>query len=474
LSIGAIQSDVLTLIGGVAGIGTSGATGTDSGPAAFLDLSGDTSSNDYSANDYSQLSSTVLQSLALGNAVLNASAQLSAIAAASSRIDEAHSARLKSAQDDLANGDAAGARQIGQDLLKENGQDAAAAHIIARSYLAEGDYDSAAKYFARAASMAPGSERFQADLSNARLLQKPDDQVLQEARRLVSQSDTRMQGIRVLAYVASRSKGNTQAHLMLGDALMDEGYVVQAFASYQNALAVADENVLDQLVHRLKPLADATPDISVTHNLLGQALRKQGNASDALIELQKAADITPDNRNYLADVGLVYADMGADALRGGRAADALRYYERAVEMDSGSSELRGGLARAHAAMAQWWLTRGNTSKAYKELSSARFALPADQKEIGAEIARAFNNLGDRYEKDGDLGWTISCYQNAYNLDKGNTTYRTHLARALDGMGTKLYDQGKYESAEGYYQQAVDLFPGSDTYRNHLQNAKNLQ
>jgi len=187
-----------------------------------------------------------------------------------------------------------------------------------------------------------------------------------------------------------------------------------------------------------------------------------------------AADIAPANVTYQTDVASVSGDLGAEALTQGRAADAVRHYQDAVALDASSDVLHGGLALAHAAMSQWWLMRGQSSKAFMELTSAKLHLRTGQDASRRQVARNFHNLADRYEKQGNWGWALSCYANAHELDSSNRTYRSDLGAAYDAMGTRLFDEGKYADAEIYYQKAVDLFPGNATYRTHLQAAKDAR
>jgi tetratricopeptide (TPR) repeat protein len=459
MDVTAIQSVMTSLVG----TSTSGSTSTSVGasitPTDVLDLTS-SSQGTFSANLYSHLGDV---------------ARAAALAAASSRENETHTTRLTEASDALNQGDLSTAREIAQDLLKKNNQDAAAAHLMGRTYMAEKDYATAERWLSRAASLASGSSRFQSDANNASLLQKSDAEVLAQASQMVGDDTLRQDGIRLLGYLSDRSPDNAEAHLMLADALMDEGWVVPAVTSYENALATStDDNLVARVVDRLRSLEALAPDIGVTHNLLGHALRKQGNTSEALAELQKAAELSPTNTNYQSDIGLVYGDLGAEALSEGKAQDAIRYYENAVEMNVSSDDLRSGLAQAHTAMSRWWLARGNTDKAFGELSAAKIQLPDGQDDVAAQIARAYNNLGDRYEKQGEWGWALASYRNAHTLDPDKASYRSHFGDAADALGADMFDEGDYEAAESYYQQAVDLFPGNDTYQAHLEAAQNAQ
>ncbi len=440
----------------------------------------DSTSNLFTANSYNDLGTRATTSgftpvtTHTAGVATNQVAMALAVAQASDRETEERTEVLNSAVDLIKSGDNAEARNIAQGLLDKDGQDASAAHIIARSYLAEKDYDKAEQYFARASTLAPSSQRFASDLANVRLLTKSDDEAMEEAARMVRQPERRLDGIRLAGYIADRSPGNAEAHMMLGDALLDEGLAVGAVASYRNALVAADEGNIEQLVERLRALAAKAPDVGVTHSLLGQALQKQGKYDEAMVELKRAAEIAPTNMSYHYAVASVYGAKGKEALDAGRSQEAIRHYETATAMDPNSGDLKSGLARAHVAMSKWWLARGLDSKAFDELSAARVHAPSGDEALNKDLARSFNLLGDRYRHKDDLDWAISAYQRAYDIDSTNYGYRNDLASTCDAKGTEYFDAREYESAETYYKKAVDLFPGRETYQTRLQAAHDAQ
>jgi tetratricopeptide (TPR) repeat protein len=440
----------------------------------------DTSWNTFTNNNYSHLgafaTTSTFSAADLLTSQLSASTTAITLAqnAADERYNEERNGVLTSAVGYLDDGNPAEARTIAQGLLDEDGQDAAAAHIIGRSYLDEQDYEAAETYFARASALAPDSTRFSSDLNNTRLLKQSDDKVLEAASRLVRQPERRLEGIRLLSYLADRSPDNADAHMILGDALMDEGWAGASVASYRNALIAADESQLDQLTLRFRELTQEAPDAGVTHSLLGQALQKQGHYDEAMVELKRAAAIAPANMSYHYAVAGVYGDLGHEALEQRKPADAIRYYQEAIARDPTSEGLKSGLARAHLGMAKWWQSRGQDQKASTELNAARRRAPSDDEALNKDIASTFNLFGDRYRHAGDLSWAITSYERAFDLDSENLSYRRDLGMTYDAKGTELFDAGEFEAAESYYQKAVDLYPGSETYQAHLQAAKDAQ
>jgi len=444
--------------------------------AGVYQPSSTSSGNSYTASNYNHLASSASSLLALqtGTVSLNQTTMNLALAFASQRQKDADAEVLDLALDELDAGNTAKARQIAQDLLEEDGQDVAAAHILGSAYLAEGDYDQAEKYFARAAMLAPSSERFASDLENVKLLKKSDDEVLEAAARLVADPERQVDGIRLLAHLSDRSPGNARAHMMLGDALMNQGWAGPAVSAYRNALVAAEEADMDVLVGRFRDLAKKAPQAAVTHSLLGQGLQKQGRFADALTELKWAAQIMPTNQSYKQAVGWVLGDMGNEALEEGRAADAIRHYEEAIELDSSADTLKSGLSRAHLEMSKWWQSRGLDDKAFTELSTAKQLLPSADEDLTKDLAQAFHLMGSQYRHAGELDWAISSFKRAYDLDPSNFDYRTNLARTYDAKGTERFDAGEYEQAETQYQLAVDLFPGNENYQARLQAAQDAQ
>lgn len=435
--------------------------------------------NSYTTNNYSALGNALnflnnIQSLSYNNAQFSQISQLQATSAAQTRYSDNRVSILNNAVTEIENGNIDTGRQMALQLIEKNGRDAGASHVVGRSYMAEGNYEMAEQYFARAASLSPSMSRYSQDRDIAKALQQTDEIALAEAQRMVSQSENRIEGIRLLGYLVKRSPSYAEAHITLGDAMMEEDWVVQSVMSYQNALATAEGNTLDKLTERLQTLAAQAPDIGLPHNLLGQALSKQGRYDEALLEMQKAVDIQPTNQSYLKNVADIYGNMGSEALENGKPLDAIRYYQNGLEVDRTSDTLHGGLAEAHVSMSRWWVSRGLNARAFKELTAAQIEVRSDQTDIKKDIAKGFFNLGDRYETKDDLSWAVTAYERAFKLDSSNSTYRSRYALAADAKGVEFFQAKDYENAEYYYQKAADAMPGNETYQLHLKLAQDAQ
>ncbi len=460
MSVAAIQSGLTTLLNTTPTVRSSGGASMPTGdPAAIFERT-QAITNTFLSNTYSSLGQ---------QAAVN-----QALARAQERQNEEKQAVIDSAVDALDAHKFDEAREIAREMLKEDGQSAVAAHILGRADLAEGDYDAAEKNFSRASMLAPSSSRFASDLNVVRQLKKPEAEAIEHAAKLISQPYQRSEGMRLLAYLAERNPDSDEAHMLLGDALMDEGQLAEAVTSYRNALVASDENTLSQLVERFTGLVEQAPDAGVSHSLLGQALQKQGQYGEALVHLQRAADIAPENRSYHHALAAVQSDMGYEALEAGRSADAIRYFEEAYAIDPSEESYQKGLAEAHLDMAQWWQSRGVNRKAFDELNSAKVYVPEDDDKLAGELSRAFNRLGDRYMADDELDWAISSYKRAHELDTSNLIYRHELSGAYEQRGTGFFDAGDYEMAELDYQAALDLFPSSDRLADLVQAAQDAQ
>lgn len=460
MSIAAIQSGLTTLLNTTPTVSSSGGASMPTGdPAAIFERT-QAVTNSFLQNSYSSLG----QQAALSQA----------LAKAQERQAEEQQAIIDSAVDALDAHDFDKAREIAQDMLKKDGQSAVATHIMGRADLAEGDYAGAEKHFARAAMLAPSSTRFASDLNVVRQLKRPEADALDEAGKLINNPYQRDEGMRLLAYLAERNPDSTEAHMMLGDALMEEGQAAEAVTSYRNALVAADDNTLTALVARFRDMVEQSPDVGVTHSLLGQALQKQGKYDEAMTHLKMAADIAPENTSYHYALASVQADMGFEALDAGKTSDAIRYLEQAYAVEPGNESYQKGLSEAHLEMANWWQSHGVNRKAFDELNSAKTFLPDDDEKLAGKLSRAFNTLGDRYMADDDIDWAISSYKRAHELDTSNLTYRHELSSAYEQRGTSYFDAADYEMAELDYQDALDLFPSSQRLADLVQDAQDAQ
>ncbi|MFQ5491519.1 MAG: tetratricopeptide repeat protein, partial [Phycisphaerae bacterium] len=102
-------------------------------------------------------------------------------------------------------GDSAGGRALAQGLLKKNSRDVTALRLVGHSFLNERDYKQAERSYGQALAFASGNPTLQGELNTARTLQKSDDEVLKQGRRLIQAPTRRAEGLQLLARLTDRS-----------------------------------------------------------------------------------------------------------------------------------------------------------------------------------------------------------------------------------------------------------------------------
>ena len=69
-------------------------------------------------------------------------------------------------------------------------------------------------------------------------------------------------------------------------------------------------------------------------------------------------------------------------------------------------------------------------------------------------------MGDTYDRSGDYGKAIECYQKVIGIDPQN-------ARAWSNMGFNYYELGDLDKAIEYTRKALEIDPSEEAYKNNL-------
>ena len=143
-----------------------------------------------------------------------------------------------------------------------------------------------------------------------------------------------------------------QAHNELANALVREGKVDEAIIQIEKALAIQ-------------------PNDSQAHNNLGNLLHKKGRLDEAIAHYQKALELQPGS-------GMTHHNLGNVLLEQHRLADAATHFRKAIE-------LQPDFAAAHNNLGQVFLEAGQTDDALTEFRRAL--------ELRPELATAHHHLG---------------------------------------------------------------------------------
>ena len=150
---------------------------------------------------------------------------------------------------------------------------------------------------------------------------------------------------------AAKSPAKARPQKLAGNALMDLGRSREALAYYEEALALAPEDMANHnnmavaLVY-LGRLPEARlildkavviePANSLTHTNLGNILLTQGHPEEALAHYRKAIQLNPDDPDN-------YTNLGVGLARQGRLTEALEMFNKALKLDPSDSNTHSNM-----------------------------------------------------------------------------------------------------------------------------------
>jgi tetratricopeptide (TPR) repeat protein len=445
-----------TTLGAYASAG-SAASAVDFGSAALVSI-GSGPADGTALNDlYTQLAGLSLQLRAPTAPQLSPRQQ----EAEQEAIEQATALRIQGAFDQ--------ARDVIAGVLEDNPTNAVAIHALGAIELDLGNYEAAEGYFRKAHYFDP-SYGFDRDASNARILQRDDDHVLEQARRLTANPDTRGDGVRLLIALTRRSPADAVARSLLAENLIAQGDAAQGLAQYQLAISSADQVQAQWIEAQLTALVRRAPDAAFLRNLLGQTELKLGKLAQAAETLALATRLSDNDPLYQADEALAHVALGRAALERGDLSGAMSAFQTAQALDPRGDEVNRGLAEGYLARARYRVRVGDPARAIEELDSARSYLATiEDDELTEQIASAFYSAGRKLElrrqsAGGEVGDELRAFQAAYELDPENLTYQRKLAETQNTLGDQYLAAGNYRDAAYAYQYAYEVYAYEESYR----------
>ena len=203
------------------------------------------------------------------------------------------------------------------------------------------------------------------------------------------------------------------AHLELYQRALDHhkfGRLAEAEQLYTAILS--DDPVHVESLHMIGVLAFQTNRADLGIDLIGQAIQIKDN------------------------VAAFHSNLGNALAAAGRVADAIRSFERALELDPADPETHNGLALALQ-------SQGQSNAAFTRLEAVL--------RINPNHVAAHNNIGNIFKSKGDAERAKEYYEKAVQLDP---TY----ALAHNNIGSLLRDAGRHDEAIERYRQALSLAP----------------
>ena len=193
-----------------------------------------------------------------------------------------------------------------------------------------------------------------------------------------------------------------------------------------------------ELESRMRSLVAQYPDCGFVWKVLSVSLQVQGK--DALLALQKAAELLPDDAEAHYNLGTVLKDLG-------QLDDAVTSYRRALDINPDFAEAHNNL--------------GVALKDFGRLDDAgasyRRAL-----DINPDFAEAHNNLGIALKDLGQLDDAVASYRRALEI-------KPDFAEAHYNLGIALKDLGQLDAAVASYRRALEIKPEYAEAHNNLGN-----
>ena len=254
----------------------------------------------------------------------------------------------------------------------------------------------------------------------------------------------------------------TETHNNLGNALKDQGRTKEAIVQYEAALRL-------------------NPALPVAHNNLGSALSAEGRTKEAIVQFETALRLKPD----LAEA---HDNLGNALTAEGRIQEAIAQYEEALRLkpddaqahaDLGSAleKLPGRLTDAIAQREAALRLRPEDAAAHNNLGSALNAAGRTQEAMAQfndalrlkpDFAEAHFNLGLALARSpGRLTDALAQYEEALRL-------KPEYAEAHCKLGNVLNAAGRTREAITHYEAALRLKPDLFEAHNNLGNALNAE
>ena len=188
---------------------------------------------------------------------------------------------------------------------------------------------------------------------------------------------------------------------------------------------------LDNHAQRADNAQLVEPITADDHSRAGISAYNGGDLESATTQLKSAVDADPDNAEALNNLGQVL-------VRGGKARDAIGYFDRAIALAGDKWAYRFNRARAFGELKEW-----------------------NQAAIGyADAARLFPddyvtqfNLARARQQNGDLTGALEAYDKAAKLAPGQADFQLWYGQALD-------QSGRQQDAVAAYKKFLELEPAA--------------
>jgi predicted O-linked N-acetylglucosamine transferase (SPINDLY family) len=237
-------------------------------------------------------------------------------------------------------------------------------------------------------------------------------------------------------------------------------------------LTLFDQGHYPETETRARELTVLFPTQGFGWKVLGVVLRQQGQISDSLYPMQKAAELLPDDAE-------AHSNLGVTLMNQGLLADAILSYRRALELYPDYTDVHhnlgltlmtlGQLMEASDCFRRVLELNPNYSDAYYNLGRIfqEQGQPSEAEDYYRRVLETHPELSDVHS---NLAWVL---HNQGRLSEAEASYRYALAlnpqdvKAYSHLGLILQTQGRLPEAQQCYQQALLIYPQFAELHNNL-------
>jgi serine/threonine protein kinase/tetratricopeptide (TPR) repeat protein len=189
--------------------------------------------------------------------------------------------------------------------------------------------------------------------------------------------------------------------------------------------------------HQAERLNDKLPEV---HFSLGNVYSATGESSQALTELKRAIDLSPNSDEGYRRLGTAYETTG-------RKDDAIKAYQRAIAINP-----------------YYWMNLNSLGVAYTNFGDYDKALQSFEQviQLEPENAAGYDNKGALYFRQGKFNECIPAFQKALQLQPYAATY--------SNLGTAYFFLKRYPEAVQQFEKAVEMNPDDEMMMGNLADA----
>ncbi|MFQ5463006.1 MAG: tetratricopeptide repeat protein [Phycisphaerae bacterium] len=404
------------------------------------------------------------------------SPQAGALEAADAALAESQRVRAQTLGEAAAlidNGDTDTGRALVAGFLEADPTDVAALRVMASADRAEGNLQAAERTFEKIVALAPHDAQARSDLNNARVLQRPDAEVLSLAKRKIQQDGQRADGIGLLVQLAARNPDNAEVFLALAEGFRAARKPKSEIGAVQEAIRTAGPGEIDRVIAEAQSLVDQLGNLGLTHNLLGRALDKSGRTERGIRELAKAVDIAPANAAYRFDLADAHITRAEGLLDSGQLLAAEGALHEARGLAPYSSRLGEAGSRVALERARNAVSGGRFNAALPDLKVAARNAPADEP-FRKDLATQFLNTGSHFDAAGADTTALDAFAKALDFNPELALARTKVGQLADKIGLAARDSLDYDRAIGFLEQAFKADRSVASYGQDLAGVYDLR